>query len=127
MELGIEPLPSGDGHTWTIVYEGGGKRQVRPYEIHPVDAKTGHYRVDEKNSIVLDAYLVGPALHSRFEVGTSVIDVRYAMRDGAIDVVLTTYGKAPVSTTGGEGRVSPVHAYPLLAVQTATLRRVEPR
>ncbi|MCP3858961.1 MAG: hypothetical protein GY704_04860, partial [Phycisphaeraceae bacterium] len=82
MELHVAPIPDRDAHTWTIVYGEGERRRVRAYEIVPVDAAAGHFRIDEKTSILIDAYLLGDALHSRFDVQNSSIDVRYVMRDG---------------------------------------------
>ncbi len=122
MELVVAPVPDKDAYTWTIVYAEGERRQVRAYEIAPVDAAAGHFRIDEKNSILIDAYYLEGAVHSRFEVQNSSIDVRYVMRDGGIDVSLTTYAKTPaVTTSGGKGRIPPVRSYGLKAVQTARL------
>ncbi len=124
MELVIAPIPGRDAFTWTIVYAEGERRQERAYEIVPVDAAAGHFRIDEKNSILIDAYFLENAVHSRFEVQNSSIDVRYAMRNGGIDVSLTTYAKAPpVTTSGGKDRVPEVLSYGLSAVQTARLTK----
>ena len=90
-----------------------------------MDETSGHWRIDEKNSILIDAFLVEDALYSRFEVLGSAIDVCYALRDGAIDVRLTTYAKAPLTTSGGEDRIPAVSAFELRAVQTARLTRVK--
>lgn len=69
MELHVEPIEGRDAWTWTIVYGEGAKRQVRPYELLPVAGSKGHFRVDEKNSIVIDSYLLGDTLYARFELG----------------------------------------------------------
>ncbi len=124
MELHVAPIPDRDAYTWTIVYGEGERRRVRAYEIAPVDAAAGHFRIDEKNSILIDAYLLGNALHSRFDVQNSSIDVRYVMQDGGIDVSLTTYAKSPpVTTSGGKNRIPEVLSYDLKAVQTARLTK----
>ena len=75
-------------------------------------------------AILIDAYLVKDALHSRFDVMNSSIDVRYEMRAGGIDVMLTTYArKPPATTSGGKERIPEVLSYDLRAVQTARLEK----
>lgn len=132
MELRIAPLESRDGFTWTIYFSASPSPSditaddlARPYELHPIDASNGHWRIDEKNTVLMDAFHVGEALHSRFEVGESVVDARYAMRDGAIEVLLTTFGSSPLTTSGSEGDVPSVASFELRTVQSARLERVE--
>ena len=97
--------------------------QVRPYELLPVEGEPGHYRIDEKNSIVIDAYFENDTLHSRFAVAGNVIEARYARDGDRMAVTLTTFGASPASTTGGEGKIPKVESYPLRAVQRGTLVR----
>ena len=121
--LTIEPLEAEGRWTWTLVYGEGEQRQVRPYELVVVDAETGHYRIDEKNSIVLDAFLENDTLHSRFWVGDQVIEVQYRKTEASLTAQLTTYGAKPLVMTGGEGRVPPVGSYGLHSVQRAVMSR----
>jgi hypothetical protein len=131
MELHVAPVESpgkGKGEwTWTIVYGEGERRQVRPYVLRPVDAKAGHWVVDERNGILIDAFVSGNALHSRFSVMGNVIDVTYRLRDGGFDVLLTTYGDTAARTSGGEGRIPEVEAFALKSVQSGRLTRAEAR
>lgn len=125
MELHIEPM-EGDGRfAWRIVYGEGERRQVRPYEIETVDAAKGHFRIDEKNSIVLDSYFENENLRSRFWVADNVIEATYARDGDTMIVTMTTFGAKPVTMTGGEGRVPPVASYGLRSVQRAVLKRSE--
>jgi hypothetical protein len=125
MELRVRPIEGRDAWTWTIVYGGPGGSQTRPYELIPVDREKGHWRIDEKNGIVLDNWLVEETLHCRFSVQSNVIEVRNEMRDGGIDVMLTTYDAKPASVTGGEGRIPAVGSYRLLSVQRGRLVRID--
>ena len=125
MELHVAPIEGRKAWTWKIVYGQGAKRQVRPYELLPVADTNGHFRVDEKNGIVIDAWLHGGTLYSRFEVGTVSIDARYTLRGTKLDVSLVTTKAAPIATTGGKDGVPPVKAFPFVALQSGTLTRSE--
>ena len=127
MELHVAPVEGEASWTWTIVYGEGERRQVRPYVLRPVDATTGHWVVDERNGILIDAYLSGDTLLSRFEVMGNVIDVQYRMRDGGLDTVLATYGKTAARSSGGEGRIPKVEAFGLRSVQSGRLTKDAPR
>ncbi|MHC4940134.1 MAG: hypothetical protein ACYTHK_14285 [Planctomycetota bacterium] len=117
MELHVQPL---DGRwTWTIVYG----EQKRPYELLPVEGKPNEFVIDEKNSILIDAYFENDRLHSRFAVMDSAIDVVYARRGDEMDVTLTTFSVKPVRISGGEGKVPKVTSHQLRAVQRGTLKR----
>ena len=79
--------------------------------------------IDEKNSILIDAYLENERLHSRFQLGESSIDVIYRRRGDELDVTLRTFGAKPVRTSGGKEHIPEVTAYGLRAVQRGTLKR----
>jgi hypothetical protein len=125
MELRVAPIEGKDAFTWTIVYGEGARKQVRPYEIHPVDPETGHWRIDEKNGILIDAFLVGDMLFSRFEVMGNRLEARYRMRDGGIDVVISTFSSKPLTESEATGRAIPVRSFELKGVQSGRLVRVK--
>ena len=91
--------------------------------LQPVDAQSGHFQIDERNGIVLDAYFVKDTLYSRFEVAGNLIEVHYTLRDGGIEVLLTTFPAKALKETGGEGRIPVVKAYELRHVQRGRLER----
>ena len=123
MELHIAPIDGSANWTWRVVYGDGEKRQVRPYELHPVEGKQGHYVIDEKNSILIDSYFENDRLHSRFWVADNVIQAVYTRHGNKLETTLTTYGAKPARMSGGEGRAPPVASYALKAVQRGTLAR----
>ncbi len=125
MELHVAPIKGRTAWTWQIIYGAGAKRQVRPYELLPVAGSEGHFRVDERNGIIIDAWLHGGTLYSRFEVGTVSIDARYTLRGKRLDVSLVTTQVAPSATTGGKDGVPPVKAFPFVALQSGTLTKSE--
>ena len=55
--------------TWAIIYGEDTISGRRDYELNIVDVSKGHYVVDEKNSIFLDAFLLDNSLVSTFNVG----------------------------------------------------------
>lgn len=122
MELHVAPLEAGR-YTWTIVYGEGAKKQVRRYELLPVEGRADHFRIDEKNGIVLDAFLENDRLRNRFGVMDNVIEATYAREGDALTVTLTTFGGKPLATTGGKAGVPPVTSFALKAVQRGVLRR----
>ncbi len=54
--------------TWAIIYGTDSIAGRRDYLLKEVDKNKGHYMVDEKNGILLDAYLIDNELVSVFEV-----------------------------------------------------------
>ncbi|MBK8493017.1 MAG: hypothetical protein IPL49_19565 [Saprospirales bacterium] len=73
MGMHIQPADSMGMYSWEITYGEGENKQVRPYYLQTVDAKTGHYQIDEGNSILLDAYWLGPVLVEIFSVEESLL------------------------------------------------------
>ena len=80
MTLAIRPLDSAGCYTWRLAYAQVGPRDVRPYVVCPADTLGEHWRIDERNGIVLDAYVLGGALYSRFEVMGGLLLTRDELR-----------------------------------------------
>jgi len=124
MELHVARREGKPGWTWRIVYGEGAKRQVRPYELVPVEGEPNHFVIDEKNSILIDAYFQDDTLRSRFRVADSSLEVTYARKgDTTLDVTITTFSAKPARTSGGKGNIPAVDSYALRAVQRGALTR----
>ncbi|HMR42825.1 MAG TPA: hypothetical protein PKC40_03290 [Saprospiraceae bacterium] len=126
MELHIQPLDSLT-YTWTIIYKADTIRDERKYFLKIKDASKGRYEIDEENSIILDAYLLGGVLYEQFEVLGSTILTR-TEKQGENLVFEILAGKAePANTTGGvthEGEEIPVvKSFPLTNYQKAVLKK----
>ena len=124
MELHVKRLEREGCWTWHVVYGAGDARQLRPYLLRPVVGEPLHFRVDETNGVLIDAYLENEALHSRFRVGGNVTEATYARTGDRLAVTLTTFGAEPASTTGGQDGVPPVESFPLRGIQRGVLERV---
>jgi hypothetical protein len=137
MELRVGPLEAGldadpkPRRTWTIVYDGKQGRQERKYHLVDRDAGKGLYEIDERNSIVLPATLVGDALVCPFEVDGSMLVTTYRFdaagegpEDDRIIFEIVTFPAAKPENTGGKDGVPEVKGYVAASVQRSVLKRV---
>jgi hypothetical protein len=123
MQLIIKPADSTNTYTWQIIYGDRGEDN-RPYILKPVDTAKGHWRVDERNGIILDQYFVGERFTSAFTVQNSTIIDSY-WREGD-DLVAEFYNitAKPVATTGKGTEDSPkVDSYETRSYQRAVMKR----
>ncbi len=122
MGLDILPIDSST-YTWTIIYGEGENRQERKYEIKKGSEGEGHYIVDEKNSILLDDYLLGNTLYSRFEVMGSLLLISYEKLGETIIFEVISGKNDDLKTTGGQDSIPEVKSYPIKISQKAILKR----
>ena len=122
MELKIHPLDTPRGWTWNIIYHTPDTTDDRPYHLLPKDEAQGQYIIDEKNSIILDAYLIGNTLLSRFEAMETLLTIAYTRQEDYIEVLIFS-GKNETTPTGGEGEIPNVLNYPVGVLHRALLRR----
>jgi hypothetical protein len=126
MQLIISSLDSAR-YRFALIYGEGEKVDERPYELLVIDPVKGHYRVDEKNSILIDARRFGPRLITWFGVGPSVLVVTYEkVGDTIVFEVISTGDKAS-TTSGGQSHqgqdIPAVNSYLANGYQRAVLRR----
>jgi len=127
MALEIRPIAESDRWIWAITYGPDSISGRRSYELIIVDSAKGHYQIDEKNSIVLDAFLRGNIFVSRFSVMGNLLDCTYEKSgDEIIFTIVMGKETAALDTGGGviEGDTIPVvRAYPAEVVQRGKLKR----
>lgn len=123
MGLEILPIDTSENHTWTIIYGEGDDQQIRAYELITKDAAIGHYLIDEKNSIILDDYLLGNTLYSRFDVMGSLLTAVYRKEGDKIIFDIIAGSAEPISTTGGEDDIPEVNSFKITNAQRAVLTR----
>lgn len=128
--LDADPKPR---RPWTIVYEGDQGRQERKYHLVVRDADKGVYEIDERNSIVLPATLVGDSLVCPFEVGGVLLVSTYRFEaagegpdDDRIVFEIISVGIRAHDVSGGKDGVPEVKGFPVSSVQRSVLRRDEP-
>jgi hypothetical protein len=123
MELTIEPLTESKNLRWRIIYGEGKKAPVRDYELQPQE-NASHFVIDEKNGILIDAWLTGGVLHSQFVVDDALIAVRYERTGDMLRFSLTaTSMKEPrESKLSGKDDFN-VKAYKVQSFHVAELRK----
>jgi hypothetical protein len=124
MKLQIAATDTADRWQWTLTYGEGEKADVRPYVLIAQDSTNSHFIVDERNSILLDQYLIGNHFISRFSVNSSllIMDVR---NEGDHLVSQITHGPTKDLRISGEEveDIDEVAAYPIRGIQRAILRK----
>lgn len=122
MRLNIQPADSGR-YSWQIIY-GDEQKDDRPYVLMPVDTATGHWQIDERNTIVLDGYFIGNSFTSAFAVSGSTIVSKYELTADGLMVSFTTYAAKPIATTGGTSKeIPPVDSYKVIGLQQGLLKK----
>lgn len=129
MSLEIHKIDTSKEGRYTFGLAYGSKEQDwRPYELVPVAAEKGIWKVDEKNSIVMESYLLGPKLLCWFVVQGSRILCAYEKTDERTLVFEVMSGpEKEVSSTGktkqGEEEIPEVKTYPFGVFQRAVLKK----
>ncbi len=113
MELHILPLDTPNIWQWKIIYSKNNNPQPRDYELHVVDKNKGLYKIDEKNSIIIECSYINNALFSSFEVGKILLFTSVKMNDGKLEYNIWSSNKAKADTTGGKDDIPKVICYPL--------------
>ena len=127
MTLEIAALDSADCYTWGITYAQVGTAETRPYVICPADSPGEAYVIDERNGIRLDAYRLGAALYSRFDVMGNLLLTRDELRGDTLFHEIVSGGLTPKPTGGTVSpdgdTIPPVGSYSLATRQVARLVR----
>lgn len=126
MQLRIQPTEDSLRFQMHIVYGVDTVAGLRPYELVIVDPGKGLYAIDEKNSIVMESYLLGGKLYNRFEVQGNLLLSTTELIGDKLEFEVISGNMAPVSITGGKAEtdeIPPVKAYPVVTRQWALLQR----
>lgn len=127
MTLKIDYPDASGFYPWTITYDGKDRRY---YGLEAINPEKGHYRIDEFNSIKIDAFLRSNHLISKFRVMNSDLLIDYERVAGGIIVTLYINPVNPMNTTGGEiiggSTVPSVESWSFDVFQTALLKKIVP-
>jgi hypothetical protein len=126
MEIQIAKTDNDSIYKWNIIYDFKGKRDIRAYKLIVVDPAKGIYKIDEKNSIVIDAYLSNNNVFtSFFKVSGSFIIATYTKEEDILNFEIISAKSVPVSITGntkqGEEEIPEVSSFPVNGRQKAVL------
>lgn len=114
-------------YTFGLIY-GSREKDWRPYELVPVSPETGIWKVDEKNSIMMESFLMGPKFLCWFVVQQSRVLCTYEKIDDSTMIFEVMSGmEASISNTGnttsGGENIPEVKTYPFSVFQRAVLHR----
>lgn len=114
-------------YTFGLIY-GSKSEDWRPYEIVPVAPERGVWKVDEKNSIAMESYLMGPKLLCWFVVqGSRVLCTYEKISDDKMIFEVYSGMETAVSKTGntkqGEEEIPEVTTFPFSVFQRAELHK----
>ena len=124
MELNIKDAEDANHWKWTIIYGRGEFGQTRAYELILVDSVKGKFKMDEKNSIILDMTYRNNSFFSTFEVEKNLVTAIYTLIDNKIIFEIISSDMKNPLVTGNEGEeVSTVFSYPVTVVQKAELNK----
>jgi hypothetical protein len=127
MELHVGTVAGGPSKTWKVVYVFADRREVREYEIRPAEGGgAGRLVIDEKNGFLIDNYLSGGTLYSRFTINGNLVTTRFELRGDALEVELTMYDVTKPRVTKLTGGSFEVASFSPKYVQRGTLRREPP-
>lgn len=129
MQLRILPTDSTNRYTFTIVYGEDTIAGKRDYELVVLDEQKGLYAVDEKNTIVMESYMLGGKLYNRFEVMGNLLLATTEMIGENLVYEVISGSMEPLKTTGNQlfkGKdIPPVKVFPVNVRQVATLKRMK--
>jgi hypothetical protein len=123
MELHILSTDSADQYSWRLIY---GKQQTdnRPYILKPFDKSKGHWLIDERNSIVLDQFIIGDHFCGSFTVEGNTILNTYALSGDSLIVEFYNAQEKAIAVTGGRDSTIPkIKSYGIRSYQHAVLKR----
>ncbi len=108
---------------WQIIYGTGEEAQLRDYELVR-ENDSGHFYIDEKNSILLYMSLINNTFYSAFEIQNTQLLVSYELTENE-EIIFRTQSFSPneKKISGGEDGVSEVVSRKTTTSQIATLTR----
>ncbi len=89
--------------TWRTVFNADTVRGLRDYRLIVRDATSGKYALDERNGVILEETLIDRTLISVFQVGTQVLESRYAITGDTLTHDIVFWNATPTTTSRGSG------------------------
>ncbi len=130
LEMKLDILQKSDSiYQWKITYDFKGKEDIRDYELLLVDKTKGIYKIDKKNTIVIDSYYKTEIFTSFFEVMDSFIISTYTKENkDIIFEIIAADGKTPASTGNSKFKdedIPEVKSYLVNSRQKAILKKYQ--
>jgi len=114
-------------YTWAIMYGSDSTAQRREYELKEIDPSKGHYLIDEKNGILLDAYHIHNELISVFEVMGNSLITSYAIKNQELIFSVKMFPSKEIRVSGDtiilNQEIPKVNSYQMKISQVARLQK----
>jgi len=127
MSLDLSKTDTSGIYTWAIIYGKDYTAQRRDYQLKVIDPYIGHYLIDEKNGILLDAYHIHNELSSVFEVMENTLLTSYKIESGEMVFTVKLFPSKEVRVSGDtiiENQDIPkVSSFQLTVSQVARLQK----
>lgn len=127
MGFDLLELAGSEHLTFRIRYGEDKPESYRNYELITLDKEKGLFKVDEKNSILLEAYYLGGTFFQTFEVGGNLLTSAVRKSGEQLIWEITSGSLEPVNITGGvvhHGEEIPeVKSYATLVFQRGILTK----
>lgn len=124
-ELHLKEADSTNTWQWTIIYGEGATRQERKYRLIAQNMEKGMYRIDENNSIILDAFYANHTLISQFVVQDNLITSTYQRVGNVIYFQNLASNQKKYNQSGGKDKIPEVLSFPISSLQRAKLLKVD--
>lgn len=127
MGLNIHPTDTANVYTWIIQYGEDTINGKRDYLLRTINDTLGHYQIDERNSILIDAYHIDDRLLSEFEVLGNEIHSSYRLEEDKMIFEITVSQKSNVKSSGDSvvkgDSIPEVLSFPITGLQKAVLEK----
>ena len=127
MSLKISETDSSGVYNWVIGYGKDSTLQERPYLLKSINAAAGHFLIDERNGILIDAFYLNNELTSIFEVMGNTLVIGYSKKDQEMVFSVKVYTYKSIRSSGDgiyNGQEIPeVNSFYLKSVQEAVLNK----
>ena len=101
--MSLEITPRDTGWDYIIDYQKDPDRpDVRQYQLIVIDSAQSRLAIDEKNSIILDAYFNDDCLYTRFGGMNSDLIIRMCMENDVMDYEIISNFSDPIRVSGGQ-------------------------
>jgi len=100
MALDLSTTDTSGIYTWAIIYGHDSIAQRRDYVLKEVDKSLGHYVIDEKNGILIDAYHIHNELSSVFSVMGNTLVNAYRLEGNQLTFTVKIFPSEEIRTSG---------------------------
>ena len=127
MSLYLSETDTSGIYDWVILYGMDSLSDMRNYVLKEIDKSKGHYMIDEKNGILIDAYFIQNELTSIFAVMGNTLVCSYRREGEELIFAIKIFPSEKIRVTGDtiieNQNIPVVESFQHKSSQVARLRR----